>query len=58
MPELVDVLRAEELLDEDHLLLDGELHLPADPDDLEALAERWTRGLARAAGLPAWEPED
>ena len=55
-PDLVDVLRAEEMLDEDRLLLDGELHLPAGPDDLEALGERWTRGLARAAGLPAWEP--
>jgi hypothetical protein len=55
-PELTDMLRSEELLDEDRLVLDGELRLPAGAGALEALAERWARGLARAAGLPAWEP--
>jgi hypothetical protein len=54
--DLVDAIRAEELLDEDRLLFDGELALPAPPDALESLAQRWARGLARAAGLPAWEP--
>ena len=55
-PDLADVLRAEELLDEDRLMLAGELTLSATDGDLGRLAERWTRGLARAAGLPAWEP--
>jgi hypothetical protein len=41
---------------DDTLVLDGELELAASPADLQALAERWARGLARAAGLPAWEP--
>jgi hypothetical protein len=55
-PELSDVVRLDELVDEDRLLVDGELELPAGPADLQELAERWARGLARAAGLPAWEP--
>jgi len=55
-PDLVDVVRMDELVDEDRLLLDGDLALPASAEDLEELAARWTRGLARAAGLPAWEP--
>jgi hypothetical protein len=55
-PEVSDVIRIEELLDEDRLLIDGELQLPTGPSDLQDLAERWSRGLARAAGLPAWEP--
>jgi hypothetical protein len=54
--DLADTIRAEELLDEDRLLLDGSLALPVGAGDLEALGERWARGLARAAGLPAWEP--
>ena len=55
-PDLTDVLRLEELIDEDRLVLDDELTLPAEGRGLQALAERWARGLARAAGLPAWEP--
>ena len=55
-PELTDVVHMDELLDDDRLLLDGELALPAGADDLQDVAERWARGLARAAGLPAWEP--
>jgi hypothetical protein len=55
-PELTDVLRVEELLDEDRLLFEGGLDLPAGSRRLDDLAARWTRGLARAAGLPAWEP--
>jgi hypothetical protein len=55
-PELTDVVHIDELLDDDRLVLGGELALPADADDLRRLAERWARGLARAAGLPAWEP--
>ncbi len=54
-PELSDVVRLDELLDEDRLVLEGALDLPARPDDLQALAEEWARGLARAAGLPAWD---
>jgi hypothetical protein len=55
-PDLVDTIRAEELLEDDRLIFDGELALPAAPGDLQELAQRWARGLARAAGLPAWEP--
>ena len=55
-PDLTDAVRLDELNDEDRLLL-WELALPASPADLEALAERWARGMARAAGLPAWEPQ-
>jgi hypothetical protein len=55
-PDLVDAVRAEELLDDDRLLFEDDLALPAAPGDLAALAQRWARGLARAAGLPAWEP--
>ena len=55
-PELTDVVHIDELLDEHRLVLDGELVLPAGDADLDALAERWARALARAAGLPAWEP--
>jgi len=54
--DLTDVLHIDELLDDHRLLLDGELVLPAGDADLDALAERWARALARAAGLPAWEP--
>jgi hypothetical protein len=54
--ELADVVRVEELIEEDRLLLEGELALPAGPEAQRDLAERWTRSLARAAGLPAWEP--
>jgi hypothetical protein len=54
--DLTDVLHIDELLDDHRLLLDGELVLPAGDADLAALAERWARALARAAGLPAWEP--
>jgi hypothetical protein len=55
-PEHSDVLRLEELLDEHRLVFGGDLGLPAGDRDLQALGERWTRSLARAAGLPAWEP--
>jgi hypothetical protein len=39
-----------------HLWIGGDLTIPATPDDITELVERWTRELARAAGLPAWEP--
>jgi hypothetical protein len=55
LPEVSDVVRLEELIDEERLVLDGELELPAGPPSLQGLAERWARGLARSAGLPAWE---
>ncbi len=55
-PELTDVVHIDELVDDDRLLLGGELALPADAGDLQDVADRWARGLARAAGLPAWEP--
>jgi hypothetical protein len=55
-PDVTDVVHIDELLDEHRLVLDGELLLPAGDADLESVAERWARALARAAGLPAWEP--
>ena len=54
-PELTDVLRIEELLDEDRLLLDGELGCPPGARPQGAGGALDAR-LARAAGLPAWEP--
>lgn len=30
--------------------------IPAVDDDINELADRWVRELARAAGLPLWEP--
>lgn len=39
-----------------HLWVGGELAVPATPDDITELVDRWTRELARAAQLPAWEP--
>jgi hypothetical protein len=36
----------------------GDIHLPATPEDLDQLVNRWGREVARAAGIPAWEPED
>lgn len=38
------------------LHIGGELSIPAEEEDLTAVAERWAREFARAAGLPAWEP--
>jgi Putative DNA-binding domain len=39
-----------------HLWIGGDLTIPAAPDDITELVERWKRELARAAQLPAWEP--
>lgn len=42
--------------DNHHLWIGGELTIPTASDDISELVERWTRELARAAQLPAWEP--
>jgi hypothetical protein len=39
-----------------HLWIGGDLTIPATPDDITELVERWKRELARSAQLPAWEP--
>ena len=39
------------------LRMGGEVSIPADHDALLVVAERWTREIARAAGVAAWEPE-
>ena len=38
------------------LFIGGELPIPAEPDDINDLAQRWAREFGRAAGLPHWEP--
>ena len=34
----------------------GEFVIPADEDELDALARRWEREIARGVGIAAWEP--
>ncbi len=43
-------------MEADALHIGGDLSVPAEEEELTAIAERWTREFARAAGLPAWEP--
>ncbi len=49
-------LKPEDLIDGDILQVGGEIALPADEADVREVNDRWTRELARAAHLPAWEP--
>jgi hypothetical protein len=44
------------LVDGHRLELGGDLAVPAGEDDVNELAQRWVCELARAAGLPLWEP--
>jgi hypothetical protein len=46
------------LIDGHRLQIGGDLALPATDEDIQRLGDRWTRELARAAGIPMWEPED
>jgi len=38
------------------LCIGGDLAIPASDEDIDELAQRWVRELARAAGMPLWEP--
>jgi hypothetical protein len=49
-------LADDDLVDGHRLYVGGDLAVPADANDVNELADRWARELARAARLPLWEP--
>ena len=53
----IGILEAPALTEErQRLYIGGDLAVPASDQDVSELADRWTREIARAAGLPMWEP--
>jgi hypothetical protein len=44
-------------LDNGRLKVGGEIDLPSDPASVAGVVQRWSREIARAARVAAWEPE-
>jgi hypothetical protein len=56
-PRRIGVLDATALTQpRQHFYVGGDLAVPGSDDDVRELADLWTREIARAAGLPLWEP--
>lgn len=54
--QLVGVLEKKRLGEDGTLYVGGDIAIPATPEDVKAVTERWAREIGRAADLPLWEP--
>ena len=56
-PNQIGKINPADLVDGDTLRVGGDTAVPTTVPDIDELLGRWTRELARAARLPAWQPE-